>query len=129
MSNLDMPPNAPTPPKTPPSTSPSTLNDTSTNTLPFHLAGAFAPVREERTDVDLDVVGEIPADLRGTYVRNGPNPRTGWSPAWFAAEGMLHGVRLEGGRARWYRNRWIKGIYANTNVIRHAGRHLRIWPP
>ncbi|WP_434041666.1 MULTISPECIES: carotenoid oxygenase family protein [Sorangium] len=96
--------------------------DRDTTSMPFHLAGAFAPVREERTDLELDVIGEIPADLRGTYVRNGPNPRAGWSPAWFAAEGMLHGVRLEGGRARWYRNRWIGGAYANTSVVRHAGR-------
>lgn len=126
MSNLDMPPNTAAPPKTPPDTPTNTRPSTPTDTVPFHLAGAFAPVREERTDVDLDVVGEIPADLRGTYVRNGPNPRTGWSPAWFAAEGMLHGVRLEDGRARWYRNRWIKGAYANTSVVRHAGRILAL---
>lgn len=105
---------------------PNTDATTNTDTLPFHLAGAFAPVRDERTDVELDVIGEIPADLRGTYVRNGPNPRTGWSPAWFAAEGMLHGVRLEDGRARWYRNRWIKGACANTSVVRHAGRMLAL---
>ncbi|WP_438043433.1 carotenoid oxygenase family protein [Sorangium sp. So ce128] len=97
------------------------------DTVPFHLAGAFAPVHEERTDVELEVIGEIPADLRGTYVRNGPNPRTGRSPAWFAGEGMLHGVRLEGGRARWYRNRWIAGACPpNTSVVRHAGRILAL---
>jgi carotenoid cleavage dioxygenase len=40
---------------------------------------------------------------------------------------MIHGVRLEGGRARWYRNRWIVGKYApNTNVIRHGGRILAL---
>jgi carotenoid cleavage dioxygenase-like enzyme len=95
--------------------------------LPFHLAGAFAPVREERTDFDLEVIGEIPADLRGTYVRNGPNPRGGHSPAWFAGDGMLHGVRLEGGRARWYRNRWTASVHGpNTNVVRHAGRILAL---
>jgi len=95
--------------------------------VPFHLSGAFAPVHEERTVPDLEVIGEIPAELRGTYVRNGPNPRTGVSPAWFAGEGMLHGVRLEAGRARWYRNRWIEGAYApNTNVVRHAGRILAL---
>ncbi|WP_437673575.1 carotenoid oxygenase family protein [Sorangium sp. So ce131] len=107
--------------------------DSVRDTLPFHLAGAFAPVREERTDHELDVIGEIPADLCGTYVRNGPNPRTGRSPAWFAGEGMLHGVRLEGGRARWYRNRWIAGDFApNTHVVRHAGRILALvetWLP
>jgi carotenoid cleavage dioxygenase len=94
---------------------------------PFHLAGAYAPLLEERTLFDLDVVGEIPHDLRGTYVRNGPNPRSGTSPAWFAGEGMLHGVRLEGGRARWYRNRWMRGgRLPNTNVVDHAGRILAL---
>jgi carotenoid cleavage dioxygenase len=40
---------------------------------------------------------------------------------------MLHGVRLEGGRASWYRNRWMKdGRLPNTNVIRHAGRILAL---
>jgi carotenoid cleavage dioxygenase-like enzyme len=95
--------------------------------LPFHLAGAFAPVCEERTVLDLEVRGELPRELNGTYLRNGPNPRSGRSPAWFAAEGMLHGVRLEAGRARWYRNRWIAASAApNTSVIRHAGRTLAL---
>lgn len=40
---------------------------------------------------------------------------------------MIHGVRLEEGRARWYRNRWIGGTYApNTNVVRHGGRILAL---
>ncbi len=95
--------------------------------LPFHLSGAFAPVDSERTELELEVIGEIPADLSGMYVRNGPNPRGGRSPAWFAAEGMLHAVRLEGGRACWYRNRWIARRFApNTSVIRHAGRILAL---
>ena len=95
--------------------------------LPFHLAGAFAPVAEERTDLDLEVIGELPRELCGTYLRNGPNPRSGRSPAWFAGDGMLHGIRLEGGRARWHRNRWIGGPYApNTNVVRHGGRTLTL---
>ncbi len=97
-----------------------------TESLPFHLQGVFAPVAGERAELDLEVIGELPADLRGTYVRNGPNPR-GRSHAWFAGEGMLHGVRIEGGRAAWYRNRWIGGSHApNTSVVRHAGRILAL---
>ncbi len=95
---------------------------------PFHLTGAYAPVLEERTLVEseLEVEGAVPRELRGTYVRNGPNPR-GTSPAWFAAEGMLHAVRLEDGVARWYRNRWMKGGRGpNTSVVRHAGRILAL---
>jgi carotenoid cleavage dioxygenase-like enzyme len=95
--------------------------------VPFHLAGAYAPVREETTLFDLEVVGEIPPDLRGTYVRNGPNPRSGTSPAWFAGDGMLHGVRLEGGAARWYRSRWMRAPHGpNTAVTRHAGHVLAL---
>src|SRR5690349_5707344 len=96
-------------------------------TLPFHLSGAFAPVSEERTERELEVSGEIPRDLAGTYVRNGPNPRSGRSPAWFASEGMLHAVHFENGRARWYKNRFIAGPYApNTHVIAYDGRLLAL---
>jgi carotenoid cleavage dioxygenase len=101
--------------------------DPTTPSVPFHLTGAYAPLLEEHTLLELDVVGKIPPELRGTYVRNGPNPRSGVSPAWFAAEGMLHGVRFEGGRARWYRNRWMRGgPLPNTNVVRHAGHTLAL---
>jgi carotenoid cleavage dioxygenase-like enzyme len=93
---------------------------------PFHLTGAYAPVHEERTLLELEVDGAIPPELRGTYVRNGPNPR-GSSPAWFAGEGMLHGVRLESGVACWYRNRWMKNLRGpNTAVVRHGGRVLAL---
>ena len=60
-------------------------------------------------------------------MRNGPNPRGGTSPAWFAGEGMLHAVRFEGGSARWYRNRWMKNVRGpNTSVVRHAGHILAL---
>jgi carotenoid cleavage dioxygenase len=101
--------------------------DRRTENLPFHLAGAYAPVLEERTLRDLEVIGRIPSDLLGTYVRNGPNPRSGVSPSWFAGEGMLHGIRLERGHAVWYRNRWIAGEYApNTSIVEHAGHLLAL---
>jgi carotenoid cleavage dioxygenase-like enzyme len=97
------------------------------SSVPFHLTGAYAPVLEERTLRDLEVVGEIPSAVRGTYVRNGPNPRGGRSPAWLAGEGMLHGVRLEDGGAKWYRSRWMATDGApNTSVVAHAGRVLAL---
>jgi carotenoid cleavage dioxygenase len=46
---------------------------------------------------------------------------------------MVHGVRLEGGQARWYRNRYVKtrrdaglrgGRSSNTHVFAHAGHIL-----
>ncbi|MBL4544923.1 MAG: carotenoid oxygenase family protein [Oceanicaulis sp.] len=38
-----------------------------------YLRGLYAPVKSETTAEDLDVIGEIPADLCGAYMRNGPN--------------------------------------------------------
>ena len=34
-------------------------------------------------------------------MRTGPNPSTGASPHWFFGDGMVHGVRLAGGKAQW----------------------------
>jgi carotenoid cleavage dioxygenase-like enzyme len=69
--------------------------------------GNFAPVTAETTAHALPVEGALPPELDGLYVRNGSNPR---SPAghWFVGEGMVHGVRLRGGRAEWYRNRFVR---------------------
>ncbi len=110
--------------------------------LPFHLRGNYAPVENEVTAFDLPVAGAIPPELTGLYLRNGPNPKSGWSAHWFLGDGMLHGVRLEGGKASWYRNRWVRtktftqgtsfvgpdgsvdrsvGV-ANTAVVAHARR-------
>ncbi|AUX47324.1 carotenoid 9,10-9',10' cleavage dioxygenase [Sorangium cellulosum] len=104
-----------------------TTSAASPEPLPFHLTGNFAPVLDELTVHDLEVTGTLPPELTGTYVRNGPNPRNGPSPIWFLGQGMLHGVRLERGRARWYRNRWIDApTTSNTNIVRHAGKMLAL---
>ncbi|MGF2075672.1 carotenoid oxygenase family protein, partial [Enterococcus casseliflavus] len=68
---------------------------------PWFLRGNYAPVEEERTDVDLAVTGAIPPGLAGRYLRNGSNPQDGAAGHWFFGDGMVHGVRLEGGRAHW----------------------------
>lgn len=75
---------------------------------PWWLQGGFAPVAREVEAFDLEVNGALPPELTGLYVRNGSNPRTGVSPHWFLGDGMVHGVRLESGRARWYRNRYVR---------------------
>src|SRR5215470_17113802 len=80
----------------------------SSPSLPFHLRGNYAPVMAERTAFDLPVNGVVPQALRGLYVRNGPNPKTGQSPHWFFGDGMLHGLELRDGRALSYRNRWFR---------------------
>ncbi len=112
---------------------------------PWHLTGNFAPVFEEQTVTSLEVSGSIPSALSGVFMRNGANPQSGKSPHWFFGNGMLHGVRLDGGQAKWYRNRYVKtplfadatrgGVRpdgtrdmtasaANTHVMAHAGRVL-----
>jgi carotenoid cleavage dioxygenase len=75
-----------------------------------YLAGNYGPITEEVTAFDLPVIGELPADLCGRYLRNGPNPIGEVDPAthhWFMGDGMVHGIRLNGGRAEWYRNRYV----------------------
>ncbi len=72
------------------------------------LQGGFAPVDEEISVELTEVQGEIPRDLHGMHVRNGPNRRFA-APGryhWFDGDGMLHAVRFEGGRA-FYQNRWV----------------------
>lgn len=75
---------------------------------PF-LDGNFAPVSEEITTDALKVIGELPPNLSGMFVRNGPNPQ--WTPIgqyhWFDGDGMLHGVRIHNGKAT-YRNRYVR---------------------
>lgn len=112
---------------------------------PF-LAGVHRPMQEELTIEDLSVTGTIPAALDGRYLRMGPNPMEANKPAkqhWFAGDGMIHGLRIEDGRARWYRNRWIRSDAVtkalgeprtpgprhlfdtvNTNVLGFAGKTL-----
>jgi carotenoid cleavage dioxygenase len=75
-----------------------------------HLTGVFAPQRDEVDAADLHVTGEIPADLSGSYLRNGPNPRfdpIGSFVYPLDGDGMVHRITLEGGRA-WYTNRFVR---------------------
>jgi len=112
---------------------------------PFHMRGNYAPVPDELTEYDLPVQGAIPPELDGWYLRNGSNPRTP-TGHWFIGDGMIHGVRIERGAAKWYRNRWVRtdsfehpfGLYnpdgtrnlrssvANTHVVNHAGKTLAL---
>ena len=114
-----------------------------------YLEAEFAPVREEVTLLDLPVSGRLPEHLDGRYLRIGPNPISdpGEDYHWFLGDGMVHGVRLVDGQARWYRNRYVRSpavakalgesrrpgpLHAgmdfspNTNVIGHAGRTLAL---
>jgi carotenoid cleavage dioxygenase len=115
-----------------------------------YLIGNYAPLSIEETVLDLEVTGSLPLSLNGRYLRNGPNPVTPPdqdSYHWFTGDGMVHGIRIDEGRARWYRNRWVRSgevaqalgerpfpgpivegmdFAPNTNVISHAGRTFAI---
>ena len=119
---------------------------------PYWEQGNFAAVTTEETFTDLEVTGTIPAELSGLFVRNGSNPPTGTALHWFLGDGMIHGVRLERGRARWYRNRYVQTPLAiaqkdllsfgappgrennqsNVALVHHAGKLLSLgevgWP-
>ena len=126
----------------------STLDDARPN--PF-LEGNLAPVTEEVTVLNLEVTGTLPPELDGRYLRNGPNPIGKVNEKkyhWFTGHGMVHGLRIRGGQAEWYRNRWVRNnevakllgesipasdwpadhqqFAANTNVIGHNGQTFAI---
>lgn len=99
----------------------SDLTDTVRLDVNPYLEGNYGPVSEEITAFDLPVIGELPVDLTGRYLRNGPNPAGPVDPAthhWFIGDGMVHGIRLREGRAEWYRNRWV----GSPSVARQLGR-------
>lgn len=111
----------------------------------FFEVGNYAPVPDEITEHNLPIEGAIPPEIDGWYLRNGPNPR---KPVghWFAGDGMIHGVRISGGAAKWYRNRWVRtdsfdkpfplynpdgtrnlrAAVANTHIVNHAGKTLAL---
>ena len=115
--------------------------------IPVHHRGNGRPVTEELTLADLKVTGSIPAELDGRYVRAGANPLSGTSDHPFMGDGMMHGVRLRGGQAKWYHNRYVQTPFiakpdlnimdpavltdmtaskANTHVVGHAGKILAL---
>ena len=113
-------------------------------TLPWWMRDNYAPIDTEITARGMPVIGSIPKDLDGLFVRNGANPRFGVPTMhWFLGDGMLHGLRLHDGEVSWYRNRYVRtkcydGVdrmalenmsdhavtKANTHVLAHAGRVL-----
>ncbi len=118
----------------------------------------FRPVDHERCEAQLEVIGELPEALDGLFCQNNPNPALPPEPPyhWFDGDGMVHAVRLQGGRAS-YRNRWVRtsglardraagrattrGILhrfdpsdpapdkdtANTDLVWHEGKLLALW--
>jgi carotenoid cleavage dioxygenase-like enzyme len=87
--------------------------------VPWHLSGNNAPVFDEVTATNLEVKGTIPPELNGRYFRNGANPQSGTSDHWFVGDGMIHGIEISGGKANWYRNRYVRTpMFANPDKDR-----------
>jgi carotenoid cleavage dioxygenase-like enzyme len=86
-----------------------------------YLLGSYSPVDTEISAENLAIIGEIPRDLNGVYVRNGPNPQ--FQPKgryhWFDGDGMLHAVHIKDGQVA-YRNRWIRtSAFTRENEAGH----------
>jgi carotenoid cleavage dioxygenase len=113
------------------------------------LQGPYAPIAGDVTATELTVEGTLPVELQGRYLRNGPNPITPVDPAthhWFTGDAMVHGIRLQDGRADWYHARMVRSTAvsealgeepapgerhggfdtANTNVIGLGGKTFAI---
>ena len=76
----------------------------------FFLDGNFSPVAEERDIEGMEVVGAIPTDLHGHFLRVGPNPVHVFSEEayhTFDGDGMIHAIEFDQGTTR-YRNRFIE---------------------
>jgi carotenoid cleavage dioxygenase-like enzyme len=89
-----------------------------------YLSGRFAPVHREIETTDLVIEGDLPADLAGVFMRNGPNPRfppLGSYTFPMEGDGMLHALWLEHGTAR-YKNRWV--VTEGMKAEERAGRAL-----
>ena len=115
-------------------------------TMPDLNSGALAPVGDEVEVPTPMVSGEIPRDLNGTLIRNGPNPLDGRFAGagvldWWPEAAMLHALTFRDGRAVAYRNRWVRtrrwalaagrddadgfpDTNPNVNVVHHAGAIL-----
>ena len=110
--------------------------------------GALAPVADEAEVAYPRVLGEIPRELNGTLLRNGPNPFSGHFDgkgvlSWWPEAAMLHGTTFAEGQATVYRNRWVRtrdwaratgkedpsryvASNPNISVISHAGTTMAL---
>ena len=88
------------------------------NTHPYMNAG-WTPNYDEYNATDMEVIGEIPRDIDGVYVRNTENqihePIGRYHP--FDGDGVIHCISLVDGKAE-YRNRFVrtKAFYAEQEA-------------
>jgi carotenoid cleavage dioxygenase-like enzyme len=91
-----------------------------------YLHGAFAPTAREYEADKLQVDGDIPDDLCGAYVMNGPSQR--FEPAngryhYYDGDAMMRAIYFRGGEAS-FRQRWVRtGAFVAEDIAGKA-----IWP-
>ncbi|CAM9253945.1 unnamed protein product, partial [Scytosiphon promiscuus] len=95
------------------------------------LTGTYAPVQEEHTVRECEVIGVLPDAVAGQYARNGPNPR--FKPKggyhWFDGDAMIHGVRIKSSGKVTYTNRFVqtKKLQAEEEAGQPLGFNLGDW--
>ena len=74
-----------------------------------YMTGAWTPQYDEVDATEMKVIGDIPADLDGIYVRNTENPVHDAIGVYhpFDGDGMLHSMSFRDGQAT-YRNRFVR---------------------
>ena len=102
------------------------IPDDGTNDNPW-LRGPWRPQGREYavTGDELTVIGEIPEDLDGIYVRNTHNnavkPMGVYHP--FDGDGMLHAIRFRDGSCE-YRNAFVR----TTGFLAEQAARKALWP-
>lgn len=90
-----------------------------------YLHGQFAPTSREYDADDLVVEGDLPADLYGAYVLNGPSQR--FAPPnkyhYYDGDAMLRAIYFRDGKAS-FRQRWIR----NEAFVAEDIAGCAIWP-
>lgn len=91
-----------------------------------HLSGLFAPQVSEVDVTNLRIEGELPPEIDGDYIRNGPNPRfppLGGYLYPLDGDGMLHRIQVREGTAR-YTNRFVR----TPAVVAEEAAGRALWP-
>ena len=101
---------------------------TTTRSHPAGFAAAFTDATETPEEMILEVVGELPQELRGTLYRNGP---ARWDPAGFSAQhvfdgdGLLAKFTIDAGQVR-FRSRYVRT--PKFRALEHgSGKNPRRW--
>lgn len=91
-----------------------------------YLHGVYAPTENiDLCATELEVDGEIPRDMYGAYLRNGPNPRQKPKNLYhsFDGDGLVHGIYFKDGEVV-YRNSQIQ----TAALLREQAQQQAIWP-